>query len=96
MAQEQFVALHGRVTDSLVAVGRFLVQLLQAPEDQHRPPQLLALDAELQKFWTTYDTLKQRHAQQTLQVAVLALTKSGKRLPFVLRALDKLRPDFAV
>ena len=79
MAHAEFKELYGRVTDSLAAVGRFLVQLLEAPQGDHRPVQLLALDAELQKFWKTYDGLKQRHSQQSLQVAVLALTKSGTR-----------------
>ena len=74
---EQFEALHERVAGSLDAVGRFLVGLLEAPQGEHRPPQLLALDAELQKFWKTYADLKQRHSHQSLQVAVLALTKSG-------------------
>ena len=75
---KDFGALYERVSGSLQSVGRFLVGLLEAPQGQERPAQLLALDAELQKFWKMYADLQSRHSQQSLQVAVLALTKSGE------------------
>lgn len=36
------------------------------------------LDAQLHHFWATFYKLRERHGENTLSVAVLALTKSGE------------------
>jgi hypothetical protein len=64
-----------RVDGLLSATGTFLGDLVEAPrgEDAH-----LVIDGQLQKFWTSYYSLKKRNEEQELAVAVLALAKSGE------------------
>ncbi|GLI58627.1 hypothetical protein VaNZ11_000362 [Volvox africanus] len=71
--------------DSLLAeIGGLLADLTsqecptEALEDDDNVKARRVIDVELQRFWQSYYELKQRHEENALSVAVLALTKSGK------------------
>lgn len=64
-----------RVDGLLSATGTFLGDLVEAPRGEGAH---LVIDGQLQKFWTSYYSLKKRNEEQELAVAVLALAKSGE------------------
>ncbi|KXZ53106.1 hypothetical protein GPECTOR_8g96 [Gonium pectorale] len=71
------------IDDLLHGVGDLLADLTDSghavsedPDDNEEARRLI--DVELQRFWKSYYELKRRHDENTLSVAVLALTKSGK------------------
>ncbi len=65
-------------TDALLAeVGGLLADLLEAPQTEDDEGARHVIDTQLQRFWQSYYDLKRRHEENTLSVAVLALTKSG-------------------
>ena len=67
--------------DTLLSdVGGLLADLLDAPQgegDGAESHSRRVLDAEMHAFWKRFYHLKERHANNQLSVAVLALTKSG-------------------
>lgn len=66
-------------TDALLAeVGGLLADLLEAPQTEDDEGARHVIDTQLQRFWQSYYDLKRRHEENTLSVAMLALTKSGK------------------
>ncbi|KAK9845844.1 hypothetical protein WJX81_004061 [Elliptochloris bilobata] len=71
--------LHSEVTRAIDEVGRFLGRLVEGPAPESGPPaHQLCIDRDIQRFFTSYYTLRAKHADEHLNVAVLALTKSGK------------------
>ncbi len=73
--------LRAQVGAAIDDVGRFLGSLVEGPGAGHSAPaHQLCIDKDIQKFFTSYYNLRTKHADEHLNVAVLALTKSGARL----------------
>lgn len=76
-----YVAQRTQVSQLLNRFGGLLGDLLdrspQADDDEAR----LVIDEKLQHFWQAYYKLKERHDIDAMNIAVLALAKSGEYLP---------------
>ncbi|DBA78877.1 hypothetical protein WJX77_008617 [Trebouxia sp. C0004] len=59
-------------------VGAFLADLCDGSGTHQDAAEASSLDSNLGSFYETFSRLQARHGDQTLTVAVLALTKSGK------------------
>lgn len=59
-------------------VGSFLADLCDGSGTHQGAAETSSLDSNLGSFYETFSRLQARHGDQTLTVAVLALTKSGK------------------
>ena len=59
-------------------VGSFLADLCEGSETHQDSAEASSLDSNLGSFYETFSRLQARHGDQTLTVAVLALTKSGR------------------
>ena len=71
--------LHCEVSAAIDEVGRFLGRLVEGPASGSGPPaHQLCIDRDIQRFFTAYYALRAKHADEHLNVAVLALTKSGE------------------
>ena len=71
--------LHCEVSAAIDEVGRFLGRLVEGPVSGGGPPaHQLCIDRDIQRFFTAYYALRAKHADEHLNVAVLALTKSGE------------------
>ena len=68
----------------LHGVGQFLAELVEAGGDGSAASS--ASDAQVGESFRQYSLLRQRHREQHLTVAVLALTKSGEILSQALQA----------
>ncbi len=80
--------LRAHVGAAIDDVGRFLGSLVEGPGAGHSAPaHQLCIDKDIQKFFTSYYNLRTKHADEHLNVAVLALTKSGARLANACRAM---------
>ncbi|KAK9830273.1 hypothetical protein WJX72_010744 [[Myrmecia] bisecta] len=74
-----YAALYAEVGAVLEdGLGRLLGGLVDSPAGREGSAAQVLIDQELQRFYSQYRLLQQRHRDQTLSVAVLALTKSGK------------------
>ena len=76
VAPEELQSFRAGINSVLDDVGVLLGELTEgspAHEEAH-----VAIDEQLQHFFQSYYSLRQRHEQAQLSVAVLALTKSGK------------------
>ncbi|GIL46881.1 hypothetical protein Vafri_3748 [Volvox africanus] len=79
-----FASTRKSVDSMLAEIGGLLADLTsqecptEASEDEDNVKARRVIDVELQRFWHGYYELKQRHEENALSVAVLALTKSGK------------------
>jgi len=58
-------------------VGAFLADLCDGSGTHQDAAEASSLDSNLGSFYETFSRLQARHGDQTLTVAVLALTKSG-------------------
>ncbi len=67
-------------------VGSFLADLCDGSGRHQDTAEASSLDSNLGSFYETFSRLQARHGDQTLTVAVLALTKSGK-------LIQPLHPD---
>jgi hypothetical protein len=65
-----------RVDLLLSEAGGFLTELVLAPHSEDGESHRL-IDEHLQSFWRGFYLIKQRHHDDVLSVAVLALAKSG-------------------
>lgn len=66
----------GMVSDLLDRIGEdLLTKMVEAPKTSENHQFLL--DKELNRFYTNFYALKERHQAGQLSCAVLALTKSG-------------------
>ncbi len=75
-------SLHAQVSTAIDEVGRFLGRLVEGPASgSGTPAHQLCIDRDIQRFFSSYYALRAKHADEHLNVAVLALTKSGKPLP---------------
>jgi len=59
-------------------VGSFLADLCDGSGTHQDTAEASSLDSNLGSFYETFSRLQARHGDQTLTVAVLALTKSGR------------------
>lgn len=67
----------GAVSDLLDRIGKeVLTKMVEAPKTSENHHSLL--DKELNRFFTSFVALKERHQAGQLSCAVLALTKSGE------------------
>ena len=77
MAASKYGVLEGEVRDLLEnGLGKFLTDLTDGSGD-HQPS--IILGQQLSKAFQSYYDLKAKLEKDTLDCAVLALTKSGKR-----------------
>lgn len=72
---EDYVRLRDEASSLLGAVAEALVDALDGPQGPHSQP----LDVALGPLFGQLHTLRARHAQAALSVAVLALAKAGAR-----------------
>ena len=73
-------------------VGSFLADLCDGSGTHQGAAECSSLDSNLGSFYETFSRLQARHGDQTLTVAVLALTKSGRFIqPFAYRTFATAR-----
>ena len=86
----RYSELQAETTSILDTIGRLLADLCEGSGAQHGASE--GLDINLGSFYETFSSLKARHSDQNLTVAVLALTKSGKLTAFIyLRTVPDVR-----
>lgn len=76
----KYAELRRETSSAFDKLGLFLADLCEGSDAHDTSSEKPNLDSRLGSFYQTFTALKTRHADQNLTVAVLALTKSGKRL----------------
>lgn len=76
----EYKQLKAETSELLGSIGESLIDLCQGPPSEEHAEAYVAIDEQIQKFFTAYYDLKKRHELSKLSVAVLALTKSGESL----------------
>jgi hypothetical protein len=85
----EFVHLRDGVNNILKDLGNLLGELIERPATDRGFPEVTSadeenaqalIDVQLNIFFSTYRSLKKRHDDECLSLAVLALTKSGKNV----------------
>lgn len=76
-ALSEYQQLQEETSKLLGCVGESLIDLCQGPPSEEHAAAYVAIDEQIQKFFTAYYDLRKRHELSKLSVAVLALTKSG-------------------
>lgn len=76
-ALSEYQQLQEETSKLLGCVGGSLIDLCQGPPSEEHAAAYVAIDEQIQKFFTAYYDLRKRHELSKLSVAVLALTKSG-------------------